>query len=312
MGWLSIIFIFNSLLSSKVVQHAKDRPTLALPRFAAPLAMLCTVNLCQLSVHKKNVHILGILASWIRGSSLSKIQAMLSRTQAENLGLYPLEIKMEPKKSSNKKDVFQQKKCEANLHFCVFHLNFRRVYVVCVWDSWRSQPESNSPCFSWPPSKPRLGDLSSCDPCKHHASQSLCMTTGKSHIAILLMEDILYHLICSESHRLQGFYIISQVVNLVNGINYISSGTGCLPSSVVLRFVSHIFIIFYICLSWLNHSMSGRQNVSILMSHVPFKQKKWHKREHIPGLSVIACGGIRHRNSSLETYSAVMKAKAPS
>ena len=160
-------------------------------------------------------------------------------------GYTPLKIKMEPKKSSNKKDVFQKKKCEANLHFCVFHLNFPRVYVVCVWDSydsWRSQPESNSPCFSWPPSKPRLSDLSSCDPCEHHASQSL----WKSHIAILLMEDILYHLICSESHCLQGFYIISQVVNLVNnGINYISSGTGCLPSSVVLRFVSHLFIYVY-------------------------------------------------------------------
>ena len=32
----------------------------------------------------------------------------------------------------------------------------------------------------------------------------------------------------------------------------------------------------------------------------------------LSGLSVIACGGIRHRNSSLETYSAIMKAKAPS
>ena len=77
LGWLNIIFI-NSLLSSTVVQHAKDRPTLALPRFAAPLAMLCTVNLlCQLSLH--------ILVTGILDKGFISIQA--SRTQAENWGV---------------------------------------------------------------------------------------------------------------------------------------------------------------------------------------------------------------------------------
>ena len=163
-----------------------------------------------------------------------------------------------------------------------------------------AQPESNSQCFSWPPSKPRLSDLSSCDPCEHHASVTVQWPLEKKHIAILLMEDI--------RRSPPGIYR-----NLVNkctvntGINYIqvSTGTGCLPSTVVVRFVSHLFYHVWTLhvrkTAWKHFDVADALQTKVIIKENTFQ-----------GLSVIACGGIRHRNSSLETYSAIMKAKAPS